>query len=69
MGRGLRPHDQIYPCIKYEMHVQNEWAGSKNCSLGYYLLRQNIVLPLFILLSSFIRLHLSQIEVVPVERF
>ena len=22
-GRALRPHDQLYPCLKYEMHVQN----------------------------------------------
>ena len=22
-GRALRPHDQLYPCVTYEIHVQN----------------------------------------------
>ena len=22
-GKALRPHDQLYPCVTYEIHVQN----------------------------------------------
>ena len=31
-GRALRPHDELYPCVKYEMHVQNWWGGPKSFS-------------------------------------
>ena len=26
-GRALRPHDQLYPCVTYEIHVQNKYEG------------------------------------------
>ena len=38
MGLGLPPHDQFYPCFKYEMHVQAPMGVEPPSKTPFYAL-------------------------------